>query len=448
MKKFRLIFIPLLLLTSCNTSNTGYVWDVPKDQSDYFRREGSLTFTYRNYDDSIIASKNFVYYDNSFKGSVFEGVPTRPSENGFYYSFDSWYIVSSCINQLKTSYSFSEVKDYFKETGYSSRNYKQINIDVYAIYNQFTFEEIMTTITADSGVAVSSNQNFKMKEFALPETYDSKPIVGLLPKSFYNNTLLECISLPNSITNIGDFSFYNNSNLSHFNIPDSLERIGFNAFEKCTNLHSITLTDNIINLEASSFASSGLINFSFGNSNVNTIGKKAFSDCQSLTNVTLNQQQKNIGAESFSNCSSLKSIVIQNKAAYVYEKAFYKCTSLESFTLPQNGTHIIYSSAFEGDTNLANVNIKDVLWISINSYAFKNCTSLREIILPSNTQFGAGIFYGCSKDLKVFYLGKSSINIPTNYSEGFEGTLYVYSENEPTEFGNYWHYVNGQPEIW
>lgn len=37
---------------------------------------------------------------------------------------------------------------------------------------------------------------------------------------------------------------------------------------------------------------------------------------------------------------------------------------------------------------------------------------------------------------------------PSGYSDDIGKDYYYYSETEPTEVGNYWHYVNGEPVIW
>ncbi|MEE3432094.1 MAG: hypothetical protein VZR78_05090, partial [Candidatus Enteromonas sp.] len=63
---------------------------------------------------------------------------------------------------------------------------------------------------------------------------------------------------------------------------------------------------------------------------------------------------------------------------------------------------------------------------SIRSHAFDNCSSLA----------------------KVFYAGSAAITINGGNDQLTSATWYYYSEEEPTESGNYWRYVDGVPTVW
>ena len=54
---------------------------------------------------------------------------------------------------------------------------------------------------------------------------------------------------------------------------------------------------------------------------------------------------------------------------------------------------------------------------------------------------------------EIYFLGNKKINTDWCYTKnGFsyigKGSAYYYSEEKPTEKGNYWHYVNGEMVIW
>lgn len=107
---------------------------------------------------------------------------------------------------------------------------------------------------------------------------------------------------------------------------------------------------------------------------------------------------------------------------------FYDCTSLESITIPNNVT-------------------------SIGNDTFGWCTSLKSIIIPDSvTSIGEWAFYCCWSLENVYYGGTadqwSSVGIESNNICLTSATLYYYSQTEPTESGNYWHYVDGVPTVW
>lgn len=53
-----------------------------------------------------------------------------------------------------------------------------------------------------------------------------------------------------------------------------------------------------------------------------------------------------------------------------------------------------------------------------------------------------------SSGFKVCIEYTSPATKPSGYSDNMGTDYYYYSETEPAEEGNYWHYVNGEPVIW
>ena len=132
--------------------------------------------------------------------------------------------------------------------------------------------------------------------------------------------------------------------------------------------------------------------------------------------------------------------------------AFYSCSSLVSVTIPDSVTSI-GEYAFYGCTSLASVVIPDGV-TSISDGAFSGCSSLNSVTIGNGvTSIGAYAFYKCSSLTTIYYAGTSSdwneIEISENgNSHLFAATIYYYSEMEPTEMGNFWHYVDGEPTVW
>lgn len=87
------------------------------------------------------------------------------------------------------------------------------------------------------------------------------------------------MSIPSSVTKIGDYAFYNCTNLTSIELPSGVTEIGDYAFYNCTNLSSLTLP-----------------------SGVKEIGFSAFQGCKSLTSVTIPSGVKYISSFTFRDC--------------------------------------------------------------------------------------------------------------------------------------------------
>ena len=91
---------------------------------------------------------------------------------------------------------------------------------------------------------------------------------------------------------------------------------------------------------------------------------------------------------------------------------------------------------------------------SIGYDAFSDCSKLRKIIIGSSViSIGYSAFNGCNSLSIVFYNGTESewekINIYSSNGYLTSATRYYYSETQPTEAGNYWHYnENGDAVAW
>ena len=123
------------------------------------------------------------------------------------------------------------------------------------------------------------------------------------------------------------------------------------------------------------------------------------------------------------------SVTILDSVTSIGSCAFYNCSSLESVTIPDSVT-------------------------SIDSYAFNSCSSLESVVIgDSVTSIGDSVFYDCSSLTEVYYNESAeewnSIYIDSYGNDPLENaTRYYYSENQPCEAGNYWHWVDGEVVVW
>ena len=172
------------------------------------------------------------------------------------------------------------------------------------------------------------------------------------------------------VTSIGGLSF-DGLGVTSVTIPNSITSIGDEAFRDCHNLTSVILPDNNCNY-----------------------GTFIFHGCTSLTSVVIPNSVESIPLGMFWNCIGLSSITLPNNLTGIGSYAFMGCTSLVSFVIPNNVTYIS-EHAFIDCEKLTSITIGS----SVNSIdgfgggAFKGCTELLDVYcLATNPPSAEGAF--------------------------------------------------------
>lgn len=194
----------------------------------------------------------------------------------------------------------------------------------------------------------------------IPSTIDGKTVISL--KGAYNAG-----------------AFQNCAGITSVTIPNTITLIGEYAFENCTGLKSVTFPDSVTKIES-----------------------RAFSSCSGITSLTLSNNLTSIDGWAFYGCSGLKSLTIPNSVTTVGEGAFKDCSGLKELTLSENLTKIA-DRTFEGCSGLTSVILPDSVTTIEGSYtniygAFGDCKNLAKILIPDSVaSIGAGAFQGCDK---------------------------------------------------
>ena len=87
--------------------------------------------------------------------------------------------------------------------------------------------------------------------------------------AFANQTQITSITLPNTITYIGDGAFSGCVNLTDINIPDGVTYIGERAFFGCSALTNITVPVGVGNIGAGAFSGCDNLNIDISLDNAN-----------------------------------------------------------------------------------------------------------------------------------------------------------------------------------
>jgi len=219
-------------------------------------------------------------------------------------------------------------------------------------------------------------------------------VISIDYQAFNNCIYLTSVTIPNSVTYIGNYAFSGCKNLTSVTIPNSVTYIGSSAFQECSVLTSVTIPNSLKRIESKTFYACGLTSIEIPNS-VTSIGSEAFRGCTGLTSIEIPNSVTSIESEAFRGCTSLTSIEIPSSVANIGREAFKECTSLTSIDIPNSVTSI-GDMAFEHCTSLTSAIIGNSV-TSIGVHAFSGCTSLTSIEIPNSvTSIGADAFYGCT----------------------------------------------------
>lgn len=328
--------------------------------------------------------------------------------------------------------------------------------------------------------------NSRITDLDIPDIITS---IGLM--AFYGCENLEKITLPESIAHIGEYAFtstgyynyednwqdgvlYIQSHLikadpdklpSEYSIKEGTTLIAETAFQECTGLTAV--------------------DFPLG---LKHICERAFYHCPSLTSISIPESIKTIEDNAFGFCSKLSSISIPDCIVSIHTDAFQ---GTEYYKNKENWTeeHVTYEKdmgngfvAMSGETcsvlyienhaitsksPMAKVKegtytIADGVGVSLAFWLDDMQVAEGSIIIPTSVKHIGSLCTNewgilitgetvSTGDINILYEGTAdqwaeiSINeVPTVHIH-----VYLYSETEPDEEGNFWHYdEDGNVKIW
>ncbi|MBR5686187.1 MAG: leucine-rich repeat domain-containing protein, partial [Muribaculaceae bacterium] len=121
-------------------------------------------------------------------------------------------------------------------------------------------------------------ENDNTGDVVIPETvtYNGKTyiVTSIGDYAFYvysNHESIKGISLPNTITTIGNYAFYQCRDIRSIKIPESVVSIGESAFFYCSGLSNVTIPNSVTTIGKQAFLGCGLSSVIIGNS-VSSIG--------------------------------------------------------------------------------------------------------------------------------------------------------------------------------
>ena len=199
---------------------------------------------------------------------------------------------------------------------------------------------------------------------------------------YLNGVKLEDLVIP-QINSIKSHSFRNCKSIKSVKIPSCVTSIGVCAFEGCDGLNSVHISD----IEA-------WCKIAFG-SNPLSYAQHLYVNDEEVKNLVIPNSVTSIVNGLFANCIGLTSVTIPNSVKCIGDGAFQNCSALASVTIPNSVTSI-GRSAFYGCSGLSSVTIPNSLTF-LDENTFQGCSGLISVIISNSvTSIGSYAFSGCS----------------------------------------------------
>jgi len=257
--------------------------------------------------------------------------------------------------------------------------------------------------------------------------------------AFYGCSMLTQITLPGSVTSIGDEAFYNCSGMTEMALSGNLTSIGRSAFYGCSKLITVAIPKSVTSVESSAFENCSELagvyiddvaawcRISFGGSTANPlyyakklylnntevkklsvpsgvtkIGQYAFYNAAGITGVTLPSGLESIEYGAFNNCASVQTLTVPKTVTSIDGGALKGMDSLQSLTIPfVGGSRTATGSAgvlgyLFGNTSSSTTGTTRQYYAASSSYYYYIPQTLQTVTVTDDSTLPYGAFYGCS----------------------------------------------------
>ena len=189
---------------------------------------------------------------------------------------------ATIVFQAKTGYTFSdEIKATFDGSDLSFTN-SNGKITVTKTFDKTGAATVTPPPVTEGDWVIDkdgilSKYNGSDKNVVIPSTVNGITVKEIAFKTFYNNSTIESVTIPDSVTKIGNYAFaycsklktvdfgsgvktigtyaFSSSGLQKVEIPSSVETISFAAFWKCSSLKEAEIPETVNNIASKAFVS-------------------------------------------------------------------------------------------------------------------------------------------------------------------------------------------------
>lgn len=224
-------------------------------------------------------------------------------------------------------------------------------------------------------------------------------------------------------------AFWHCENLSNIKFPNTIQYIGYCAFSLCSSLRYIVLSDSMINISCGAFSFCSSLKYIFLPKSIRIIGDLSFLGCSFLKKVTIPNSVEYIGKDVFGYCycnnfyqvkSVLEAIIVPHGQIIKF-KELLKDAGCDLSIIKEDLANVVedefgvaYSrdglSLLKASENIKKCRIEDGT-AHICDWAFRGCSLLYEVIIPSSVRcIDFYAFGGCSS-LREVFINSSMLSI-------------------------------------
>ena len=324
-------------------------------------------------------------------------------------------------------------------------------------YGSFSYEIV------DNEVVITKYIGTNKTSATVPATIKGIPVVAIAEGAFKGNTELTSVKVSEGIRDIGASAFENCTSLATITLPSTITHIGEKAiyntayYNNESNWKKKVVHDDAGDLnfsggvpqipwediEASNldylYLGTNLIEITYSGAysikhNTRVIADGAFANCNA-DEVTFSTQLIAIGNNAFKDCKNLKTVTFFDGIEFIGESAFEGCTSLEKVNLPDKYIEM-YGNSFY-NTGFYN---NPENWTENVLYAGNTLLSVREstdfVNVENGTKYIVNDVFDASKVLIPDSVLKISENAFTQMSQAVVfGYLNTYAQEYATEKG-------------
>lgn len=196
--------------------------------------------------------------------------------------------------------------------------------------------------------------------------------------------------IPDTVSSIGEYAFFGRD-ITFIIIPNSVLMIKEGAFESCRKLESVIMGNSVTEIE-----------------------RDAFAYCETLKGILMPDSVRDIGALAFGCCPNLMTVKFGSGVNRINSIYFWGSGNIQNLIV-SSGNENYYSKdncIIEKDSGELVIGCKNSIIPtdgsvkSIGGYAFRECTGLTSIVIPSSIKdIGGMAFYKCSNLATIRFNG-------------------------------------------